>query len=121
MIGRALDKNNDLVVLSGTLKTVSDGAEIAQHVRTRLLFYFEEWFLNIQSGTPYFEQIFTKPANLANIESILKTRILSTPGVEKLLEFSMVYEGGSSRELVVFFSAETNFGVIDNEGVTINV
>lgn len=122
MIGRALDSNNDLIVApKGNLKLVSDGAEVVQHVRTRLQFYLEEWFLDLSAGTPYFQQIFTKPANLANIESIFKSRILNTPEVETLTEFSMDYEGGSVRKLTVSFSAETVYGVINNEKVTINV
>lgn len=120
MIGRALDSNNDLVIESGRLKLVREGSEVVQHVRTRLQFYLEEWFLDTLAGTPYLQQIFTKPVNLANIESILKTRILETPGVQRLLEFSMDYEGGSSRKLSVFFSAETIYGVVQNEEVTIN-
>jgi len=121
MIGRALDSNNDLIVEGGQLKLVEDGAEVVQHVRSRLLFYQEEWFLDLQAGTPYFQQIFVKPSNLANIESIFKTRILETPGVESLTEFEMDYDGGSVRKLTVSFSAQTTFGSIDNEKVTINV
>lgn len=121
MIGRGLDSNNDLIIQGGQLRLVEDGAEVVQHVRTRLQFYLEEWFLDLQAGTPYLQQIFTKPVNLANIESIFKSKILNTPGVEKLIEFAMDYEGQSVRRLTVSFSAETIFGVIDNEKVTINV
>lgn len=121
MIGRALDSNNDLIIENGSFKLVEEGAEAVQHVRTRLLFYLEEWFLDTLAGMPYFQQIFTKPANLANIESIFKTKILNTPEVLRLIEFSLTYEGGSSRSLSVSFSAETTFGVINNEKVTINV
>lgn len=121
MIGRGLDSNNDIIVEGGTFKLVSDGEEVVQHVRTRLQFYLEEWFLNLLSGVPYTQKIFTKPTNLANIESILKTKILSTPEVAKLTEFAMGYEGGSKRKLSVSFSAETSFGVINEEKVTIDV
>jgi hypothetical protein len=121
MIGRALDKNNDLIISSqGSLALVSEGAEVLQHVRSRLQFYMEEWFLDLQAGTPYFQLIFTKPANLANMESIFKSRIIGTPGVSSLLEFSMDYEGGAVRRLSIQFSAETDYGVIKNEKVTIN-
>lgn len=120
MIGRALNSKNDIFVDKGQLKLVENGAEVVQSVRTRLQFYLEEWFLDLTAGTPYFQEIFTKPANLANIESIFKTRILNTPGVELLIEFSMVYEGDSVRKLTVSFSAQTIFGEIDNEKVTIN-
>ena len=121
MIGRALDSNNDLIIESGQLKTVEGAAETIQHVRTRLLFYLGEWFLDLKSGTPYFQEIFTKPANLANIESIFKSRILNTPGILKLTEFSMDYEGSRTRKLNVSFSAETIYGNINKEKVSINV
>lgn len=120
MIGRALDQNNDLVVEGGQLKLVKDGEETVQHVRTRLLFYFNEWFLNRLAGVPYFEQIFVKPVNLANVESILKTVILRTPNVLRLNSFTLEYTGASERRLNVFFSAETTYGTIDEMKVTIN-
>ena len=121
MIGRALDSNNDLIVNDGRLKIVKDGAEIVQHVRTRLLFYLNEWFLDLNAGTPYFQQIFTKPVNLSNVESILKSRILNTPGVNRLIEFSMDYVGGNERKLTINFSSETDYGFIDKTEVTVNV
>jgi len=121
MIGRALDSNNDLVIRSGRLKTVETSAEVVQHVRSRLQFYLGEWFLNLDAGVPYFQEVFTKPANLANIESIFKSKILRTPGVQRLTDFSMDYEGGSQRKIAVSFSAETIHGIIDKDKVTINV
>jgi len=121
MISRALNSNNDLIVESGQLKLVDEGAEVVQHVRTRLQFYLEEWFLDLKAGIPYFQEVFTKPTNLANIESIFKSKIINTPEVNLLIEFSMDYEGGSSRKLNISFSAETIYGVINNEKVTINV
>lgn len=121
MIGRALDSNNDLIVKDGRLRVVEDGAQVVQAVRSRLIFYLEEWFLDTKAGTPYFQKIFTKPADLANIESIIKTRILRTPEVSKLIEFSMDYAGGSVRKLTIDFSAETTYGIIESGEVTINV
>lgn len=121
MISRALDPNNDLILEDGSFKTIKDGAQVVQAVRSRLLFYLEEWFLDTRAGVPYFQKIFTKPADLANIESILKTRILRTPGVLKLNGFTIDYEGDSIRALTVGFSAETTYGTINNSEVTINV
>lgn len=120
MLGRALDANNDLIVENGQFRLVQDGAEIVQHVRTRLLFYFEEWFLDTQAGVPYFQLIFTKPADLATIESVFKTTIIRTPGVQELTFFSMDFQGGTTRKLTVNFSAVTEFGIITNETININ-
>ena len=121
MIGRALDSNNDLILEKGNFKTVEEGAEVVQHVRTRLLFYIGEWFLDITAGTPWFEQVFVKPADLANVESIIKTRILRTTDVLKLNEFAMLFETVNKRELTVSFTAETIYGIINTGEVTINV
>jgi len=121
LISRALDSNNDLIVHNGQFVIVKNGAEIVQHVRTRLLFYANEWFLDLSSGIPYFEQIFVRPVNLGNVESIFKTAILQTPGVDSLINFSMVYEGGSVRKLSVDFEAKTVHDEIITSEVTVNV
>lgn len=120
MIGRALNSKNDIFLDNGSFAVVRDGPEIVQHVRTRLLFYLEEWFLDKNAGTPYFQEIFRKPANIANAESRIKERILGTPGVLRLLNFTMDYQGANQRRLSVSFSAETTAGTIDNTKVTIN-
>lgn len=120
MIGRALDENNDLIIESGSFKLVKDGAEVVQKVRSNLLFYFDEWFLDTQKGVPYFEQVFVKPVNLANVESILKSAIINTVGVQTLNNFALTYDGGSVRKLSVAFEAETIYNEIINSEVTIN-
>lgn len=121
MIGKALDSNNDLIIENGSFKIVDKGAEVVQHVRTRLLTYLNEWFLDRESGVPYFEQVFIKPVNLNNVESILKTTIIRTPGVSELTEFQMVYNIIPDRKIFISFAAETIYGTINNEEVTINV
>jgi len=117
----ALDSNNDILVQNGTFTLVEGAAETVQSVRCRLLMYMGEWFLDTTAGTPYFQEIFIKPANLANIESIFKQRILETDGVTKLNSFFMDYDGGNSRNLSVSFEAETKYGTINLNEVTINV
>lgn len=121
MISRALDSKNDLIVSGGTFRLATGAAQVVQQVRSRLLFYTGEWFLDTNAGTPYFQQIFIKPANLANIESIFKTRILRTEGVESIENFTLGYEGGSIRKLTVSASVNTTYGQINIGEVSINV
>jgi len=117
----ALDSSNDLIIRDGNITTVSEASEVVQNVRSRLLFYFGEWFLNTSRGVPYFEEVFVKPANLAKIESIFKQTILETDGVLKLTNFAMEYIGESERLLKVYFGAETIYGTITPSEVTLNV
>ena len=120
MISRALDSNNDMLIRNGTFATVIDGAQVVQHVRTRLLFYLGEWFADKRAGVPWFESVFTKPFNVGLTESIIKSVILNTPDVLQLNSFSMAVPDPSNRQLIVSFSAETTFGIIDNEEIFIN-
>ena len=121
MKGHALNSSNDIFVgPDGSLAMVEDGPQTVQHVRTRLLFYRNEWFLDLQAGTPYFEDIFVKPVDLGRVEGIIKSRILETPGVAQLTQFFLEFDE-VTRQLDIRFSAETSFGSIDNEEVTINV
>ena len=119
-ISRALDSNNDILLSGGRIAVVEDGAQVAQHVRTRLLFYFNEWFLDLSAGTPWYEEVFVKPANLNNVESVLRLRISQTPELAIITEFSMALSTTTDRILSVSFTAETEYGEINIEEIFIN-
>lgn len=118
MIGLALNSENDIYAEDGKLRRVSTGPQVVQNVRSRLLMYFSEWFLDTTAGIPYFEEIFVKPANIANTESILKQTILQTPGFDELTDFAMDFDS-SSRKFLVSFSGTTVDGDAINS--TVNV
>lgn len=117
MIGRALNENNDIFMLRRSIAVVSDGAEVVQHVRSRLLFYLGECVWAVNTGVPYFQRVFVKPMNLPQVEAILKSVILKSPGVSKLLDFSMSFNS-ANRQLAVAWQAETTYGVV--VGATLN-
>lgn len=121
MISRALDENNDIFVKNGRIAIVSGESQVIQHVRTRLLFYLNEWFLDQSAGTPYYQEIFVKPYNLNNIESIIKLRIAKTPELNSITSFSMNYVSPDTRLLSISFTANTDYGNIDSGEVTLNV
>ena len=120
-VSRALDSNNDILVRNGRIAIVKDAEEVVQHVRTRLQFYTAEWFLDLSAGTPWLQEVFIRPTNLNNIESIIKTRIALTPGVSRLTEFSTETSNINSRSIDISFSAETTFGNVTAEEIYINV
>ncbi|QDP55891.1 MAG: putative baseplate wedge protein [Prokaryotic dsDNA virus sp.] len=120
MISKALDKNNDLVLINGSFATVNEGEQVAQHIRTRLLFYIREWFLNVNSGTPWFDEVFVRPVDLSRVETIIKNRIRTTPGVTELTYFRLELER-DTRKLQVSFSANTDFGTLDQQEIYLNV
>ncbi len=109
MISRSLNSSNDLYLLNGRIATLQDGNEVLQHVRTRLLTYQAEWFLDTSAGVPYLQRILIKPANLSATESIIKSEILQTPGVDSLSAFGLEFNK-TTRTLNINFTARTTFG-----------
>lgn len=113
----ALNSENDIFASDGKIKRIYDGGQVVQHVRTRLLHYYGEWFLDTNSGVPYFDQIFTRPADLLAAESIIKGVIIRTPGIDTLDTFELSFDR-NTRVLSVSFSATTTDG--DAVNATIN-
>ena len=109
MISRSLNSSNDLYLLEGRIAVIQDGEEVLQHVRTRLLTYQAEWFLDTTAGIPYLQSILIKPANLSATESIIKSEILQTPGVEGLSSFGLEFNK-TTRTLSINFTAQTTYG-----------
>ncbi len=71
-----------------------------------------EWFLNLDAGLPYFQDILIKDPNLNAIDGVIKNTIIDTPGVIELLGFDMDYDS-SSQALVLTFSVQVSDGVLD--------
>lgn len=116
---KALDANNDIFLQDGQIHRISEAPETIQQIRSRLLFYLGEWFLDATGGVDYFGIVFVKPVNLSLIESELKSTIINTDGVLELNEFELDYDS-TTRKLIVDFEAETIFGTINVNEVTIN-
>jgi hypothetical protein len=61
------------------------GAEaIAQRLRVRFRFFLGEWFLDRRLGVPYFRDVLKKNPDEILIASILRTVLLSTPGIARV-------------------------------------
>jgi hypothetical protein len=111
MIEKAVNSSNDIFLLNGKIATITGSEQVAQSVRTRLLTYLGEWFLDTTAGLPYFQRVFTKPANFILTEAAIKNEILRTEGVDKLLSFEFSFDR-NTRILDISYTAITIFGEI---------
>lgn len=115
MIDEALDPTtHDLVYTGYDGATVSERAQLAQHVKIRLLWIRGEWFLNTELGLPYFKEILVKNPDLSAIDIMLKATILETPGILSLISYSSEIIK-TIRKLNVSFVAESEFGTFSLE------
>ena len=94
MTVRRLDEDGDLAMGQVKLLTGYAAAEVAQNVVTRLKFFLGEWFLDTSDGTDWFGSVLGKGSAMASRESVIRRRILLTPGCAGMTAFA-------TRELTV--------------------
>lgn len=106
---RKQDENGDYTFGSGQDDFFRDSTEgVGQAVKTRLLLWREEWFLDVEEGTPYLQGVIGKFDEQVR-ETVLRTRILGTEGVRSILEFTSNIDR-ENRKLSVSVLIDTIYG-----------
>lgn len=81
---RKLSPTGDYTFGSGQLNFFINTPEaVAQAVKTSLLLWIGEWYLNIEEGTPYMQGILGKHTQ-ATMDATIKKRIGSVQGVTSI-------------------------------------
>ncbi|OOF40934.1 hypothetical protein BKK47_02580 [Rodentibacter mrazii] len=83
---RRLDKNHDWTFGQGFANYASESESIAQNVQTRLWSFANDWFLDLDHGLPWLEQM-GRNVNLSDWEIRIKRHVLQTEGVAKITEY----------------------------------
>lgn len=107
----ALDSNHDLYVGNRNGVAIAIGAdEVVQGVKTRLLLFRGEWWLNTAAGTGWFETVFSGAGqDVRRVEREIKRQILASPGVDTLTAFSISYDR-ATRSITITFEVDTIYG-----------
>ena len=106
---------HDLTVENFDFGLVDDADRVRQQIAIRLQFFKGEWFLDLDFGVPWFQEILgVKPPPLDRIEDIIRTQVLSTPDVLELESLELDYIG-ATRTLAVSLRAKTTFGTVTVE------
>lgn len=116
-VGRDLmldPETGDLLLSGGDLVIVRDAESIKQAVVIRLNFLRGEWFLDTDTGMPYFQNILVKSPNLAAIRSIFNDEILSVAGINSVINLTLDYNR-QARRLNVSWRAASDLGELTGE------
>ena len=85
---------------TGDLATVTDTEAVGQHARQRLMTYYGEWFLNIEVGVRWLQDIMGKAFDPGLSEALVKAEILDTDGITSIEGFSVSF-ARNRRELII--------------------
>jgi hypothetical protein len=81
----------DLDMSRGLRLTESVSQFVAQRVRSRLLFFLGEWFLDTRLGIPFFLKVYVSNPDISLITSLFRRVIETTPGVKALEVFRVSF------------------------------
>jgi len=104
-----LDNDNNLVINNGVLSIISGAEEYRQAVRSALLTFQGEWFLNPLLGVPYYQQIYDKFLERSALRSIFSSQIKSVQGTTGVGSITFELDT-SNRELTVNFTVQSIYG-----------
>lgn len=105
---RRLDNNHDWTFGQGVTNYASESEAIAQNVQTRLLSFTNDWFLDLEHGLPWLEQVGTN-VNLKDWEIRIKRYVLQTDGVVKVTDYHADFIP-DTRKLVISIEYQDIYG-----------
>ena len=108
-----LDDDGDLVLTSDLLFSTGINA-VAQGIRIRIQTFKGEWFLDLNHGVPYYQDLLGQKFNEIKARSAFREAIITAPGVVELISLEVSFNG-QTRELSVSWEARTTFGIVEEE------
>ena len=101
-----LTSDGDIDFSNNNFSMVDGVKEIEQMLYVNLRTFQGEWFLDTTLGVPYFQSIFIKNPNIADVDSLIKNAIVNTQsasdGVDQITAFNSVYDPKARTYSVTF-------------------
>lgn len=108
-----LDINNDILLTNGSMSIVRGSDAIVQQLNIRFDFGLGEWFLDKRLGIPFFEEILIKNPDLNRARAIFRQVIVTTPGIDSVLTFSLNFDAGERRMTIDFTAKKTDGEILE--------
>lgn len=109
MITFAIDENNDLIFLNGSIVLDINAQAVADITKSVCSTVLGEMIFNADQGIPYFDIVWNGVPNLSQAEYELRTAILSVDNVDDITDFSLFV---SDDTLSYNATIQTTFGEV---------
>ena len=102
----ALGSGHDMIIdRAGKLLRVSGAQEVKQRIIVTLNHYWQEYFLNVPAGVPWYELLLgNKDKKLVSL--VIRQSILDVPGVIGIVSLDVRYSAIEARALTIAASVE---------------
>ncbi len=100
-----------VVIRNGDWAFAEDRTGIQQRISQVLKTIAGDWFLDLDYGIPYFEQILVKNPNLPSVQDLFRRALLSVKGVSSVERLTLDLNT-TSRTLTVNWVVLTDLGLL---------
>jgi len=108
--------DGDLDCSGLNLSLIDEGERVAQQASVRMRTFLGEWEFDLDAGVPWYQKIIgIKGVNLNEVDSVIRSQILSVKDVLSILSLSMEFDS-ATRTLEINTKINTTFGVVVVEG-----
>lgn len=76
---------------SGAINRIAGAEEVRQRVKVALYHHWQEYFLNVPNGVPWYDELLGLKGGRATLSNSIRKKILETPGVIRIIDFSLNY------------------------------
>jgi hypothetical protein len=100
---------HDMYRKDSGIALLRDSDAVMQTVKTRLLTHFQEWFLDLSAGLPWFTEMCVHNPNFKLVENRVAESIINTDGVVNLISLNLAFNVGT-RVLTIDFKYTDVYG-----------
>lgn len=105
----ACDDDHDLLVDAEGLHLISGLPGVAQLIRIAILLFLGEWFLNLEVGMPWFQEILGQKFDAALIRQRLSERISKIPAVAEIISIAVSFDA-DARAVSIDYEVRVDWG-----------
>ena len=109
---RKLDPVTGDLVVTDDLEFISGVDGVRQGIQRRLNLFKGEWFLDEDTGTPWYQDILGQKFSEIKVRDAMRTAILDTPGAGELISMNISF-ALTTRVLTVSWEVSTLFDDTD--------
>ena len=112
--------SHDMYLSGNGIGILRDSDAVLQTVKTRLLLHYEEWFLDLSEGMPWFTEVMVHNPDFTLIESRVSETVLNTDGVVSRESISLAFST-TNRSLTIDFRYIDVYGNTITESQLVNI
>ena len=111
-------RNDDVRVTGGDVVMVDEPQATRQRLEQKFRLWRGEWFLNINAGFPWLEDVLGQRPRPEVLRSLVYDLVVNDPGLRSLTNLTLAFEG-VDRQLRITFDATLTNGVTENVDITL--